>query len=225
PLGLLLYAPHGLLLDANRAVLGTLPREQARGYNVLADQRFVAAGVMDDIERAFAGEAVQLPPLLDQRSDAATSPQGRARWMQASLYPLKDEAGAVREVVAMAQDVTEQMQAYQLLEQRVAERTRELVTLLEVSRNVASTLELQPLLGLILDHLKAVVDYTGAAFFIVEDEHVRALDYRGPLPPEQILNLRIPLAQALGYQAVLRQKGPVIVDERWGTSPLAPVVG
>jgi hypothetical protein len=38
--------------------------------------------------------------------------------------------------------------------------------------------ELQPLLGLILDHLKAVVDYTGAAFFIVEEEHVRVLDYR-----------------------------------------------
>jgi PAS domain S-box-containing protein len=225
PSGLILYAPNGLLLDANRAVLGTLPRQQTAGYNVLADQRLVVAGVMDDIERAFAGEAVQLPPLLDQQSNAATSPQGRARWMQAFLYPLKDEVGAVREVVAMAQDVTEQMQAYQLLEQRVAERTQELATLLEVSRNVASTLELQPLLGLILDHLKAVVDYTGAAFFIVEEEYVRVLDYRGPLPPEQMLNLRIPLAQALGYQAVLRQKGPVIVDERWSTNPLAQVVG
>jgi two-component system nitrate/nitrite sensor histidine kinase NarX len=125
----------------------------------------------------------------------------------------------------MVEDITEQVQAHALLEQRVAERTQELATLLEVSRNVASTPELQPLLGLILDHLKAVVDYTGAAFFIVEEEHVRVLDYRGPLPPEQMLNLRIPLAQALGYQAVLRQKGPVIVDERWSTSPLAPVVG
>src|SRR5439155_11078114 len=156
PLGLLLYAPHGLLLDANRAVLGTLPREQARGYNVLADQRFVAAGVMDDIERAFAGEAVQLPPLLDQRSDAATSPQGRARWMQASLYPLKDEVGAVREVVAMAQDVTEQMQAYQILEQRVAERTQDLATLLGVPNAVGSTRGTGLPLALILDLLRSV---------------------------------------------------------------------
>ncbi|HTD76163.1 MAG TPA: histidine kinase, partial [Chloroflexota bacterium] len=185
----------------------------------------VAGGVMDDIQRAFAGEAVRLPPLSVDPPRGSGVDEEQARWVRAFLYPIKDEAGAVREVVAMVEDITEQVQAHQLLEQRVEERTRELVTLLEVSRNVASTLELQPLLGLILDHLKAVVDYTGAAFFIVEEEHVRVLDYRGPLPPEQMLNLRIPLAQALGYQAVLRQKGPVIVDERWSTSPLAPVVG
>ena len=39
------------------------------------------------------------------------------------------------------------------LELRVEERTRELSTLLKVSRSVASTLELEPLLGLILNKL------------------------------------------------------------------------
>ncbi len=36
---------------------------------------------------------------------------------------------------------------------------RELVALLEVARSVASTLELQPLLNIILDQLKLVADY------------------------------------------------------------------
>src|SRR6266566_2374783 len=66
-------------------------------------------------------------------------------------------------ILSVMRDTTEQVQAQQLLEQRVEERTRELSTLLEVSHNVASTLELEPLLGLILDQLKTVADYTGSS--------------------------------------------------------------
>ena len=50
-------------------------------------------------------------------------------------------------ILGVVRDVTEQVRAYELLEQRVEERTRELSTLLEVStNNVVSTLQLQPLL-------------------------------------------------------------------------------
>jgi PAS domain S-box-containing protein len=124
-------------------------------------------------------------------------------------------------ILSVTRDVTAEVEAYELLEQRVAERTRELSAVLDVSHTVASTLELAPLLGLILEQLKRVVDYTGAAIFTVEAEQVRVLDYRGPLPPDQMLGLRIPLAEAMGYQAVAHQNGPVIVDDRWGDTPLA----
>ena len=76
--------------------------------------------------------------------------------------------------LAVLRDITEQVQAYQLLEQRVEKRTRELSTLLEVSHTVASTLKLQPLLGLILDQLKAVVDYSSASISIIKDDPPRA---------------------------------------------------
>ena len=45
------------------------------------------------------------------------------------------------------------------LESQVSERTMELASLLAVSQDVTSTLELEPLLSLILDELKKVVDY------------------------------------------------------------------
>lgn len=111
--------------------------------------------------------------------------------------------------------------AHELLEQRVAERTRELSALLEIAHTVASTLDLAPLLGLILDHLQTVVAYTGAAIFVVEGDDVCLLDYRGPLPQGRMRDVRIPLAQAIGYQAVRDRNGPVIVDDLAGDSPLA----
>ena len=94
-----------------------------------------------------------------------------------------------------------------------------------VLHNVASTLELTPLLGLILDQLKWVVDYTGAAIFTIDEEQARVVDYRGPLPRHEVLKFRVPSSQALGYQAVSYAKGPVIVDDAWFTHPLAQSIG
>jgi nitrate/nitrite-specific signal transduction histidine kinase len=69
--------------------------------------------------------------------------------------------------------------SYTQLEQRVEDRTRELQTVLQVSRNVASTLELQPLLSNILDELRQVVDYRFARLFIMEGDEPVLLEQRG----------------------------------------------
>lgn len=59
--------------------------------------------------------------------------------------------------------------AQQELEQRVRERTRELSTLLNVSRRVGSTLALDPLLTQILSEMKNVLEYTVANIFQLDD--------------------------------------------------------
>ena len=79
-------------------------------------------------------------------------------------------------VLGVVIDVTEQVNSYELLEQRVKERTQELTTLLEVSSNVASTLELKPLLGKVLDQLKSVTDYTSASILVVDGDELMTLD-------------------------------------------------
>ena len=58
----------------------------------------------------------------------------------------------------------------QQLEQRVTERTRELSTLLRVTHNITTTLELAPLLGLIIDQLREVVEYRLASISILESK-------------------------------------------------------
>jgi PAS domain S-box-containing protein len=119
------------------------------------------------------------------------------------------------------------------LEQRVAERTRELQALLDVSHNVASMLELGPLVSLILDQLSSVVEYTGAFVLTLEADALRVLDYRGPVPSERLVGTCFPIEHAVVYQEVVRRgDAPVIVDDlRDGspfsrailTSPIAPL--
>ena len=122
-------------------------------------------------------------------------------------------------VLGVVRDISERVQAYQLLEQRVQERTRELSALLEVSHNVASTLELQPLLTLILDQLKSLVDYSGAAIFIKEGEQILNVDYRGPVPLQEVLNANI--TKRYGVEEVLQRHEPVIIDDVRSDTPMA----
>lgn len=96
-------------------------------------------------------------------------------------------------ILALVRDVSEQVKAQDLLERLVADRTRELSTLLEVSRQVASTLRIEPLLGLILDQLKDVVDYRGGSLLKLNGDDLVIVEYRGPNPQEGVVGLRFPL--------------------------------
>src|SRR5207342_2577886 len=111
--------------------------------------------------------------------------------------------------------------SYQLLEQRVAERTRELSSLLEVSRNVTATLDLQTLFSLILDQIKTLIDYSSATIFSIQGHEFRILDYRGPIARDRLAQLRFPIAGAIVNQEVMRTRAPLIIDDVRANTPLA----
>lgn len=122
--------------------------------------------------------------------------------------------------LAVVRDVSEQMETMRTLEQMVQERTHELSTLLRVSHTVGSTLELEPLLGLIMDALKDVVDYARAGTFILEDEDSAILlDYRGeplssPLPAYD-------LREAYFTREMLRAQKPFLLPDTTVDTELA----
>ena len=124
-------------------------------------------------------------------------------------------------VLAVVRDVTEQVQAYELLEQRVEERTRELSILLDISHNVASIIELKPLLALVLDQLKMVADYTGSSFSILEGEDLVLVENRGPAPLEQVLQLHFPIKTMGIIWEMLNRREPVIIPDVRDDSLLA----
>jgi PAS domain S-box-containing protein len=111
-------------------------------------------------------------------------------------------------------------EAYQTLEQRVEERTQELSTLLEVSKNLVSRLELEPLLGSILDELKSVVRCEGCTIYGLEGGELVALAYRGCMPQETAMSLRWWADNPLDRIAI-RGRKPVLVSDTHGDGPEA----
>jgi nitrate/nitrite-specific signal transduction histidine kinase len=108
----------------------------------------------------------------------------------------------------------------QMLEERVEMRTRQLSTLLEVSQNVASTLDLGSLLDLILEQLKLVVGYSGAALLELEGQALSVRAYRGPVSPEKVPRMHFPAKYAHHLQVIHSQK-PVIIADTRSDDPLA----
>jgi PAS domain S-box-containing protein len=121
PLSTQIYSPDGRPVQCNRAwerlfgvTMADLP-----DYNVLHDEQLVKLDVMDTIRRGFAGEAGAIEPI--PYIPPVGMYAGQARWISATIYPVKDEAGAVREVVLVHEDVSERKAADEALRRANAE--------------------------------------------------------------------------------------------------------
>lgn len=124
----------------------------------------------------------------------------------------------------LQREIAERQQTEDQLRSAHAElekRSRQLSTLLDVSRHVTSTLEMEPLLNVILDQLQMVVEYTGATVFALEGDMLRILVHRGPVSPDELIGLRFPLKQARINEEVVRLQEPVIIADVLDDTPLA----
>ena len=104
-----------------------------------------------------------------------------------------------------------------------AERARELTALLEVARSLTSTLELEPLLGAIIDQAKVVADYDGASVLTLEDGALRIIYRRAPGDadrPDRV-GVRVPPERAGLFFQYIDQRQPLIIDDVRGDSPVA----
>ena len=121
PIGIQIMTPHGQIVQGNDAYvkLWGITLEDVSEYNVLQDEQAKSLGLMPYIERAFAGEALSLPPF--EYDPWKTVKKGRKRWIQSHIYPVKGENGVIRNVVMMHEDITERKRAEEAL---ITERER-----------------------------------------------------------------------------------------------------
>lgn len=167
-------------------------------------------------ERVFAGETVRQDAIRIETG-------GLASFWDIVLSPLY-EGERVVGLLNVSIDATGRVTAQRNLEQRVDERTRELSTLLDISHSLASTLDLEPLLDLILDQLKSVVAYDAASIMIFEHDILKILAYRGPIQREEALQIKFSIHTARANYQVIRGREPVIIKDIRGEGPLASAI-
>jgi PAS domain S-box-containing protein len=178
-----------------------IPPEDLPGKNM---RDVMPAGQADEfmevVEEALSRHettTVEYPLLIDEKT----------YWFSAAVSPISDE-----EVLVVARDITDRMNARQELERQVRERTQELQTLLNVSRNVASTLELRPLLDMIIQQLEQIIEFNRCSIFELDGETMVILDSRATFT-EMPLDMRFSVAE-LGpiWERMSRGEGVVVDD-------------
>lgn len=115
PLSIMVYLPEGrplLINDAAANLWGYSPEDIEYlfyNYNIFKDENMKSKGMMPYIEKAFAGEFTEIPPLeFEQCKTNVSTATGRtALWIRSYLYPVKDADNNVNLVVMMHEDITE----------------------------------------------------------------------------------------------------------------------
>ena len=172
PFSVQILSPDGRTLRVNRAwenLFGLTP-DSIADYNMLRDQQLVDKGVMPYILKGFSGEPAAIPPIAyvpDETIPGASDHGGQERWVQAFIYPVKDDAGRVHEVVLMHEDVSERKRAEEALKESeeryraVVEQAAEGIVLVDVEtkRILETNAAYENLLGYSPEEMRALTLY------------------------------------------------------------------
>ena len=151
----------------------------------------VQAVAADD--RLRVGAALHAGVEFDEEC-RVTGADGVRRWLRLRGFPIRHEMGGVYRMAGLADDITERVQAYQLLEQRVEERTRELYV---QAQHLAALEERQRLARDLHDSLSqslygiALGTHTALTFVDTSRERtIKALDYVLGLADASLVEMR-----------------------------------
>ena len=152
PIAIEILTPDGQISEVNAAWLRLwdLSEEEAAQvmseYNFITDVQSEKLGIAPLVKKAFAGEAVVLPPVLYDGSETMKEIglehiEGNAPWVQCHLYPVKNADGEVIFVVNTYMNITERKE----METELAKSEAHLLRAQEVAK--AGSWELDVLKG------------------------------------------------------------------------------
>ena len=132
PLSLLICDKEGRTVDVNKAWLNlwNLTEEDLpavkENYNLLHDAGATKLGMLPLIERAFKGETIMLPEIEYESAGAMetmglSNEKAKSIWLKGQLYPVKDEEGNIKNIISIAEDITQRKQADEKLKKKEEE--------------------------------------------------------------------------------------------------------
>jgi PAS domain S-box-containing protein len=203
----------GIIVEANPAAVAMhgYTREAFLGLHAAAlihpDRRQVFSHYLRTVRSGPAVDA----RVLHLRRDGSTF---HAEWRGTALTYLSRPCllGAVR-------DVSRRVQADERLQQRVKTRTHEQAALLKISHTLASTPELQP--DLILGQFRAIIEYTHAGIFRLNDSTLSSLAVRGPRHLEQAAPFQVHLEIGETFPSLFNARRPVRIADIRSVDPAA----
>ncbi len=128
-----------------------------------------------------------------------------------------EHINVVRAVAGQAASAIENARLYEQTEQR----TRETQALLEVSRAISSTLELEPLLGVILDQAGTIIEHTGSAVVMIREGEMEIVAAWSSYGTASEVGARIPLSKGGAVMDRVGRRETVIIDDIRGDEPIA----
>jgi PAS domain S-box-containing protein len=137
--------------------------------------------------------------------------------VQWQAIPFKGN-GKTRSLVIIS-DVSKRVNAEYLSEQTALFRTNEQSTLLEISRLLASTLELKPVL--ILDQIRVLIKYSHAALYTMEESSMVALSARGTEKMEKLVPFRFHVDSSQTAETLINEYYPIRIPDLWNNEPPA----
>src|SRR3990172_230985 len=126
-----------------------------------------------------------------------------------------------RQRSADSSPVTKQEAFTARLVEEAESRTREATALLEVSRVVASSLDLGEVLSAILDQLGAIMDHTGASILLIRDDSFEFVAAHSDTGARAQIGARIPSTVGPGMAAAMTRGDVVIIDDVRAPEPMA----
>ncbi len=122
-------------------------------------------------------------------------------------------------LLSVVRDISKRVGTEKRLNEQADIRLYEQSTLLDISHTLASTLELKP--DLILGQLRAIVDYTRAAMFALEDTSLVVVALRGLAIKENVTPFRIQLNGPDVLARLFNEHKPIRIGDVWGSGAQA----
>ncbi|MCI0440437.1 MAG: PAS domain S-box protein [Chloroflexi bacterium] len=208
----------GVVLDANPAYLRLYGHSSAQVFgrkfsvNLPEDQRERAEG---QYRAVFESQ-----PTPSRFESTIRRADGAERIVESNVaFIYKD--GRRNAMLSTIRDITDAKQTQEALLKAHAELT----TLLGVSQEIVSTLDLEPLLNLVLERLEVVIPYDAAAIVTLEDGYFEPQAYRGPKLPFRTPPMQFDAAKIPGLSKMLQNLEVLYVPDMDDQAHLVRALG